>query len=78
MRWNNKNNTNQNDVVEGFEMIILKHLVRNTNHEATRYVVSQISYYLLTLRPKCLPMHHILKHSQPITVSYYQQLHVLY
>jgi hypothetical protein len=70
MRLNNKNNTNQNVVVEGFEMINLKRLFRSTNHEASRYVVSQISYYLLTLRPKSLPMHHILEHSQFITISY--------
>jgi hypothetical protein len=33
-------------------MISIKHLVRSTNREATRYVVSQVSHYLLTLRPQ--------------------------
>jgi hypothetical protein len=40
--------------------------LRDTNHEATCYVVSPLSPYVLPLRPTCLIQHHLLKHLRPI------------
>lgn len=39
---------------------------KDTNNEASCYAVSPLSPYALSLRPKCLVQHHLLKHFRPI------------